>query len=234
MQRKNSAEKKKKTVATHWVESDSSHSAYSLFGPDEGGGCGGTGEGHIHCGGPDGGTGGDILCGGGSDILEGIVSSVFDPPPPAPPPEPSPVEAEPAVEPPEEPRITHSTFHGALEWVHIPVEGGWIVYSPGSGQMHAHCDPHKCTLKCRLHRTVSCGKGRGRPLGLLLLWLMKGADIDPHVHHSREYKQSLGKAEFAEERRLARMIGHENRDLDGVWEEEEKGLDSESEEEVVK
>ena len=33
---------------------------------------------------------------------------------------------------------------------------------------------------------------------------------------------------------MARMIGHDNRNLDGVWDEEERGLDSESEEEVVK
>ena len=163
------------------------------------------------------------------------MASVFDPPPPAPPLVPRPVRPEPAVEGSEEPRIIHSTFHGALEWIHIPVEGGWIVYSPGSGQVHAHCDHHKDTLKWRLHRTVSCGKGRGRPLGLLLLWLSDCRHEDPHVHHSREYKRILGTAVFAEDRGMARMVGHDNRDLDQVWEEEEKGgVNSDSEEEVVK
>ena len=203
----------------------------SLFMPsgDEGG-CGGGRPPDA----PPGIEGGGI----GDDVLGRFVDEILpEPPLEDPPASPTPAAADPAASSShDDERVRHERYHSGVQWSHVPVPGGWIVFAPGHGQIHAHCDPHKGILKCRCHKTIAVGRNKGRPMGFLLLWLSKAADTDALLHHSKDYKRFLAMPDFQEERSIQRMIHKDNPDLADAWQEEEhkENADDDSEFETVK
>ena len=209
----------------------------SLFMPsgDEGG-CGGGRPPDAPTG-IEGGSGGDSGI-GGVDVLGTFVDEILpEPAPEDPPASPTPAAADPAASSsPDEERVRHERYHGGVEWTYVPVPGGWIVFAPGHGQIHAHCDPHKGIIKCRCHKTIAVGKNKGRPMGFLLLWLSRGHAIDALLHHSKDYKKILAMPAFHEERSTERRKHKDNPDLAEAWKEEEpkENADDDSEFETVK
>ena len=211
----------------------------SLFMGDDGG-CGGGDPAGAPTGVAGGSEGdGDI----GVDVLGPFVEEILPEPLPdlaGPPASPTPAAApaDPAASSSDE-RVRHERYHNGVQWNYVPVTHGWIVFAPGHNQIHAHCDIHKGILKCRCHKTISVGRQKGRPMGLLLLWLAKSGDTDHAgalLHHSKEFKKLLAMPEFHMERSIQRTTHKGNPDLADVWHEEaeKENPDDDSEFETVK
>ena len=67
-----------------------------------------------------------------------------------------------------------------------PVPGGKIIFTGLSLDAHCNIPSHNTERACKLDRTVtpvSSARGRGRPLGLLVAWLIHGAACIDRVQH---------------------------------------------------
>ena len=128
-------------------------------------------------------------------------STAVPPPPPAPP-----------------VRRRGAAYRGSWERVQVIKDGvlyGEVVYDPVSKKMNAHCEAHEIPEICqschfdklltpyRATEYITKGgevkeralapkqKGQGRPVGLLIAWLLQGPDCDDKDTHQRR-KAALG------------------------------------------
>ena len=151
-------------------------------------------------------------------IADGPPPAAKAPPPKAGGPPPAKAGGQPVAPPPAVPKAKAGPPHMRGDYQYVEFAGGFLVFSVALKKVNAHCevDSHKIdfmmqTCTCHMDRSIPLDpilNGRtvkGRPLGLLALWLKRGHEPEHGTKDSHQAsKKVLCGAAFQEDRKAAR------------------------------